>query len=256
MCTIPNKPIWAPCVRPRKRGFTLLEIMLAVAILSLIAVSIYRFVTTTIAAVRISSEQVRETSLMEAFMHYLREQMEALPAMRQGALTGESHRFGGVPSDELRWIASAGPGLLTRNADGEWYVTLTIQRVKGGKEYDLGFRRQDVDARTETTWLPLLGGVTAFEVRYFDPRAQAWMEKWADVVVRPTLVRVKLWRTVSPDPYEVVFPLPITPIQQMGLPTPPNPDGSASTTVLPAPIPGQAGTLQPGTMAQPLRIRR
>ena len=209
--------------------------MLAVAILSIITLSIYRFVTGTIAAVRISTDQVRDTSLMEAFVHYLREQMNSLPAARQGAILGEAHRFSGVSSDELRWISGPGPGLLTRNAEGEWNVTLTIQRVKGGKDFELGFRRQDIDARSEATWLPLLGGVNAFEVRYFDPRAQAWMEKWTDIAVRPALVRVKLWRGLSPDPYEVVLPLPVTPnAGQQQLPGPPGAN-------IPAPVPGQPG---------------
>lgn len=235
----------------RKTGFTLLEVMLAVAILGLIAISIYRFVITTVSAVRISSEKIRDTVLMEAFTHYLREQMQALPTGRPGALFGEAHRFDGVPSDELRWVCGPGPGLMTRNAVGEWYSTLTIQRTKKSKFYELGLRRQDTDARTTPSWLPLMGDINAFEVRYFDPRALAWMEKWTDNVVRPALVRIKLWRTVSSDPYEVVLPLPVVPVEQPGAGQPGTP-GVPPIPGMPGAIPRQAGP----NPAVPLRPRR
>jgi len=241
----------------RKRAFTLLEVMLAVAILALIAVSIFRFVMATVTAVQVSSEQIRDTVLMEAFSHYLREQMQALPPGRQGAIIGEAHRFDGVSTDELRWVCGPGPGLFTRNASGEWFSTLTIQRAKLGKGYVLGLRRQDVDARTEPSWLPLLGGINAFEVRYFDPRAMAWMEKWTDNLVRPALVRIKLWRSVSPDPYEVVYPLPVVPLQPPGAP-PPGAPGVPPIPGVPGALPGQPGAGVPGGPGSvaPIRGRR
>src|SRR5689334_24533747 len=42
--------------RVRQRGFTLLEIILAVAILGMMALAIYRFVQTNITAVRVAAE--------------------------------------------------------------------------------------------------------------------------------------------------------------------------------------------------------
>ena len=233
--------------------------MLAVAILGLIAMTIYRFVETTLFAVRVSSEHVRETGLMEAFTGYLRNQMQSLPAFRNGAISGEAHRFNNVPSDELRWIASPGSGLLTRNATGEWNVTLTIQRVKGSKEFELGFRRQDVEARSDASWLPLLPDVSGFEVRYFDTRAMAWMDKWTDIAVRPALVEVKLWRGGSPDAYDVILPLPVnTGMAPPGAPgTPGNPvipgiSGSIPT----APSAGVPRGYRPQLLRPPRRLTR
>ncbi len=190
-----------------KSGFTLLEVMMAVAVLALVGISIYRFVETTLAAVRFSTEQFRDNALTGAFSEYLRAQLQSLPASRKGVLTGEPHRFNDIPADELRWISGSGSGVLTRFAPGEWNVTLTTRALKNG-DAEMGLRRQDVDGHGEATWLPLFAGVKGFEVRYFDGRTQEWVEKWTDLTILPALVRVRLWRGASAEAYEVVLPLP------------------------------------------------
>ena len=195
------------CTDRKNAAFTLLEVMLAVCVIAMVGVSIYRFVETTLTAVRISTANARERALGTAFIDYLRGQMLALPSARTGAITGEPHRFDSVSSDELRWIARPGSGLLTRHATGEWTVTLTTKQLERG-EYELGLRRQDIEAKKEPGWLPLFRGVRGFEVRYYDPGLAEWVEKWTDVGSRPSLIRVKLWRDPSPEAYEVVLPIP------------------------------------------------
>lgn len=190
-----------------RAGFTLLEIMLAVAVLGLVAVSIYRFVETTITAVQTSQAEFRDRAVSESFTTFLRAEMERLPP-QLAAITGEPHVFNNVPWDELRWIANPGFGTMTRHAIGEYQITLTVQEPDGGGPLELGLRRQPLDGSQEATWFPLIKNVKGFEVRYFDSRGQQWMEKWTDLTIRPSLIRVKLWRGLSPDPQEIVLPIP------------------------------------------------
>jgi len=192
----------------RKRAFTLLEVMLAVAFLALVGMGIYRFVETTLTAVRISAEMEKEQSRIGAFATYLRKAMMTLPSARAGAITGEPHRFNNVASDELNWIAFPGSGLLTRHATGEWVVTLTATQLDGG-EYELGMRRRDIEAKRDAQWLPLFRGVRGFEVRYFDKNRKEWMEKWTDPQTRPLLIRVKLWRDPIPEAHEWIISIPV-----------------------------------------------
>jgi len=191
----------------KTKAFTLLEVMLAICVFAMVGVSIYRFVETTLTAVRVSTASERERALQTAFFAYLREQMLALPSARTAAITGEPHRFNNISSDELRWIARPGSGLLTRHATGEWNVTLTTKELQGG-EYEIGLRRQDVAVKKDPVWLPLFRGVRGFEVRYYDAGRAEWMEKWTDTIGRPSMIRVKLWRDPSPEAYEVVLPVP------------------------------------------------
>jgi prepilin-type N-terminal cleavage/methylation domain-containing protein len=199
-----------------KKAFTLLEIMLAVAVLSVVVLSIYRFVEGTITAVRVTDVQMRDNFMMDSFVDYLRSQLQSIPPTRQGALTGEPHKFNDIPSDELRWIATAGSGLLTRHAEGEWNVTLTTKQIPGSSSYELGLNRQDIEARNDASWLSLFKDVHGFEIRYFDSRAQSWMDKWTDLTVRPSLIRMRLWKGSSTEPREVIFQLPaVTPGAQL-----------------------------------------
>ena len=205
-------------IKARSAAFTLLEVMLAICVFALVGMSIYRFVESTLTAVRFSTESERERALQTAFFGYLRGQMLALPSAHTGAVTGEPHRFNRISSDELRWITRPGSGLLTRHATGEWTVTLTTKELQGG-EYELGLRRQDIEVKKDPVWLPLFRGVRGFEVRYYDTGRAEWMEKWTDVMNRPALIRVKLWRDPSPEAYEVVLPIPAKAQTASGQPT-------------------------------------
>ena len=192
--------------RGRRNGFTLLEVMLAVCVMALVGMSIFRFVEAALAGTGAASASERDRVLLAAFAGYLRTQMLALPGARAGAISGEAHRFHAVSCDELRWIARPGSGLLTRHAAGEWGVTLTVREVHGGT-HELGVRRQDAQGRRDAHWLPLFAGVRGFEVRYFDRARKEWMEKWTDLQTRPALIRVKLWRDPDPEAYEIVLPV-------------------------------------------------
>ncbi len=181
--------------------------MLAVGVIGLVGISIYRFVETTLTAARTTTEQFRQSAHLEGFANYLRAQMQDLP-VTLGAITGEPHRFDHISSDELRWIARPGSGMLTRFGRGEYNVILTSQPVAGGTGYEIGLRRQDTEAREESQWYPLFSGVAGFEVRYYDGRTQEWVEKWTDLTARPSVIRVRLWMEGEAEPHEMVFPIP------------------------------------------------
>ncbi len=95
--------------RRRQRGwaFTLLEIMLAVGILGMMALAIYRFVQTNIIALRISAENSVVDAQYSGFERLLSTQWQSLPP-GTGALLGEPFKFNDKPRDEITWTASAG----------------------------------------------------------------------------------------------------------------------------------------------------
>src|SRR5207302_5957774 len=176
----------------RQRAFTLLEIIMAVAILATMALAIYRFVQSNMIAIRLSSEATAADAHYDGLREVLMAQWQSLPSGK-GALLGDSFKSNDRERDEVRWICSAGPGLMTRYAAGDFVVALRLQSAKHGDGYDLGFLRKPKDDTSLTnaneTWIPLIENVQSLQILYFDPQRQ-WQASWNDARVLPRLVKV------------------------------------------------------------------
>ena len=196
-------------------AFTLLEITLAVAILGMMALAIYRFVSTNLTAVRLSTEINETDARYEGLANLLIEQLQALPP-GQGALGGEPYKFNGRSRDEMTWVCPAGPGVLTRYAVGEYFVTLRLRPIEGSDKMELGILRESEDddnpVPDEQSWVSLLTGVNSMEIRYFDPRLNAWVDRWTDRGTLPHLVRLTIDRPGNAVPWEAVLPLRRSPL--------------------------------------------
>ncbi|MEO5717342.1 MAG: prepilin-type N-terminal cleavage/methylation domain-containing protein [Chthoniobacterales bacterium] len=201
--------------RRRTLAFTLLEVTLAVAILAMMALAIYRFVSTNLTAVRLSTEMNESDARYQGLANLLTEQLQDLPP-GQGALAGEPFKFSGRSRDEMTWICPAGPGLLTRYATGDYSVTLRLRPMERSEEMELGIVRESEDEENPVpenkVWVSLLRGVRSMEIRYFDPRLNAWVDRWTDRSKLPHLVRLTIDRAGSSVPWEAVLPLRRSPL--------------------------------------------
>lgn len=197
-------------------AFTLLEIMFAVVILAMMSVAIYRFVQSNLIALRVSSEVNATDARYSGFESLLATQWQSLPA-GAGALVGEPFKLNERPRDEITWVTSAGPGLLTRYAAGEYRVSMRLRPVaKDSEKMEIGLARRpktdEANAADRESWIPLLPNVQSLQIRYFDPRLNTWVDRWTDTVTLPRLVKVAIARTDSPAPWEAIIALGRTPL--------------------------------------------
>ena len=199
----------------RARAFTLLEIMLAVAILGLMAVTIYRFVATNVVAIRLNTEATDLDARYEGFVNLLTEQLQNLPP-GQGKLSGDSYKFNGRSRDEMTWVCSAGSGLLTRYAKGDYSVTLRLRPIPKSDRMELGVVREPAEDTNPTeanqSWVSLMSNLSTIEIRYFDPRLNAWVERWTDRGTLPHLVQISIARAGETVPWQAIIPLRRTPL--------------------------------------------
>src|ERR1043166_5200185 len=91
------------------RGFTLLEIIIAVAILATMAMAIYRFVQSNLVAIQVSSAAIAADARYDGLREVLIAQWQSLPSGK-GALVGDTFKLDDRSRDEVRWICGAGPG--------------------------------------------------------------------------------------------------------------------------------------------------
>ncbi len=126
----------------RPGAFTLLEVTLAVLILGLMSLAVYRFVQSNLIAMRASSEVNTADARYDGLRDLLLSQWQSLPPGK-GAMIGEPAKLNDRPRDEIRWISGAGAGLLTRYAPGDFDVWLRIQpEAKDKDQFDLGLLRR------------------------------------------------------------------------------------------------------------------
>ena len=202
-------------VRGRYRGFTLLEIMLAVAILGMMAIAIFRFVQTNLTALRFSSETVAADAQYDGLRDLLTTQWQSLSPLR-ARMVGEPFKLNDRERDEIKWNCGAGPGLLTRYAPGEFTAVLRLQPGDDdNSRLDLGILRKpqedsDIGEKNET-WVPLIKNVGSLEISYFDPNANNWLPRWPGGNRLPTLVKVSIARPDAAEPWEAIIPLRRTP---------------------------------------------
>jgi prepilin-type N-terminal cleavage/methylation domain-containing protein len=195
----------------RRRGFTLLEIIMAVAILATMAMAIYRFVQSNLIAIRLSSETLASEARYDGLREVLEAQWQSLPSGK-GALMGDAFKLNDRQRDEIRWTCSAGPGLMTRYAAGDFVVALRLQSEKKDSDrLDLGFLRKPKDDSALTnaneSWIPLIENVRSLQFRYFDARLNVWVERWTDAGTLPRLVKVIVGRSDAVAPWEAIIPL-------------------------------------------------
>src|SRR6266446_8772194 len=131
--------------KDRSLAFTLLEITLAMAILAMMSVVIYRFVQSNLTALRVSSEASAADARYSGLRDLLMTQWQGL-SPGNGAMTGEPFKLNDRPRDEIKWTCGAGPGLLTRYAAGDFTVWMRLQQEKDKSDrLDLGLLRKPHD---------------------------------------------------------------------------------------------------------------
>src|SRR5436305_4252063 len=162
----------------RYRGFTLLEIMLAVTILGMMALAIFRFVQTNLTALRFSSETAAADAQYDGLRDLLTTQWQSLSPLR-ARMIGEPFKLNDRERDVLTWICSAGPGLLTRYAPGEFIVALRLQpEDEKSDRLDLGLLRKPKDAsdigERHEKGVPLVKNVSSLQISYFNPGLNTW----------------------------------------------------------------------------------
>src|SRR5437763_13917303 len=98
--------------RAKRRAFTLLEIMLAVAILGMMSMAIFRFVQSNLIALKFSSETAAAEAQYDGLRDLLTTEWQSLTPMRAN-LTGEPFKLNERERDEIKRRCGAGPRALS-----------------------------------------------------------------------------------------------------------------------------------------------
>lgn len=208
-----NKPL-----PERYRAFTLLEVMLALAILTLLAGALYAMVDATLRATSELEMRTNRSQQIRGFIELCRKTFRALPASSSFAVRINQEGENLMPELVFR----NAPGLFAWGEPGE-EPTSTILGVRpqlGGlvslsllQDSDEEIGSYLLGGSPKQAWLPLISGLRKVEWRFYDPRTTVWMKEWKEQGFRPSLVELTL--TIEEGPQRYVFWVP--PVQQQPL---------------------------------------
>jgi len=205
----------------RRAAFTLLEAMIAVMILALTGLTIFKFVQGTLKALNYSIEDTEHQLEVERLVALVQEALYSLQPRASGTLLGDSLKTGNRNLDTLEWRSRGGVGLMTTAATGEYRVQLRIMPLKDNpNQYEIGLWRRPALLDTEgglvaggsdkdADWVPLLSDADGLMIRYWDGALNQAAVRWTDQATRPKFVTISIWRKGDPIPYEAVLTVPV-----------------------------------------------
>jgi prepilin-type N-terminal cleavage/methylation domain-containing protein len=234
------------------RAFTLLEVILSMAILAMLAASVYAIVSSSISASKIAMEQQLTLRRLDSFLRVTRDAFVNLPG-RASVFLEIAKSSGGQP--EPRLVLGNVQGLFGMPSLGGGTLVLAARPRSDGTRTITMLRippnctDRELEAAYESPGIPLLPKARKPTWSFQSPGAgNDWKIEWPQGSPRPSLVRLQFEMNDLPDPIEAVFQVPEI--------SPPAQDQSTSTnsTNSPSSIPpgsGQSSATSPQKNTSP-----
>ena len=211
--TTATPPCAASVEFTRQSGFTILEVILAMAVLALLAGAIYAISMAAMQATHETLEEELTIRRLEGFLRITRDAFLNLPA--NGSVYLDSSSGNSIPDlyfekgSTLFGIPSLGGGALILAARARPDGTRTFSVLRLPKDVQ-GSERDHL--YEQGNWITLLPHVTKPHWSFF--RNGEWVDEWPQGAGRPQLVRLEMNLRALHAPIVATFYLP--PTSRMG----------------------------------------
>lgn len=204
-----------PADRPsRRRGLTLIEVMVALGVLVILVGGIFLIVQTSLKTVLSIDNQASRLDEITNMTDILRSGFRNLPP--KARLRGVTQNEGSVREHLL--IVRDAPGFLSWLSEAEAENTIVLLSIRQDDKNDgwriclkrfappQNFSKEDFDpknllrAGAKIPWLELVGDFRETGARFFDQDAQLWKDQWNDTRKRPGLIQFVLVSEIVRSP--------------------------------------------------------
>ncbi len=205
-------PPSAPVRRRRTAAYLLIEVLLAMAILTMVTALVFRIIETTVRTTRDVTYLQSLQERVDGIAELLRQNFSSLPPVVQFqtktfaggtelVFRRASFHFTSAPDVPLY-----GTVALACQPQGDGRVTLAFyQEAENARRHLI-----DENAEDKVRWSPLLRDLEAVTWRFYDPRNRTWRPDWPDGAVRPSLVEFSFRIAGQKAIHRLVFDWPQT----------------------------------------------
>ncbi len=199
--------------RVRVAAFTLVEVIVALAIFVLLAGGIYMTVDGALRGTATLSEEGLRSQRLDAFLALLRRTLHSLPstATFEGRIRDEDGKS--LPELQL----GEAPGFFSwglRGGSGAPVLLAARPQAGGGAVFSLLRLPEEAtememrEVLRKGRWLPLLPDLRDVKWRFYDRTTMQWLEEWKDPASRPALVELSFTLLGESSPRTNVFWMP------------------------------------------------
>ena len=181
----------------RRRAFTLIEVMVAIAIFALLVTAVYSTWVLIIKAAQVGQEAAAQVQRERITIRTIEDSLTCIQSF-QASMQDYQFLVENGQSPQLSFVARV-PDVFPRNGRfGDFNLrrlTFTVEAVSDS-ERDLVLRQHpilmDVDPAEQSTPLVLARNVQDFIVQCWDTNAMDWADTWDSTNSLPPMVRVTL----------------------------------------------------------------
>jgi prepilin-type N-terminal cleavage/methylation domain-containing protein len=163
-----------------KSGFTLLEIMVAIVLTSIVVLVAYAMAQATFDARATLATHLRQTESARALRELLRDALRNARAPQRPGDPGVT-----LSQNNLSFVAAGGAAPL--DPDYDWQITLS-PTPRG-----LQFTAVPLGHAPATQVSFLVPDVTRWDVRLLAPQGADWLADWSEPKVMPRAVTISFW---------------------------------------------------------------
>jgi Type II secretion system (T2SS), protein J len=197
----------------RRSGYLLLEVLLALAVLSISVVMIFKIIQTTLKVTADINFLQTQQRKVDGIYELLRRNFDSMPR----TCTFQTRTVNG----SLELIFRSAPFNFSWVASGENFGTVVIgSRIQADGRFALSVLQESanaldsyVDSRSQkkADWFPVMNDAERISWRFFDATSGKWSSDWPDIGTKPNLVELT-FKLAGRDRIErCVFRWPIAP---------------------------------------------
>jgi len=192
-------------------GYLLFEVLLALAILTIVVVLVFRIIQTTVRATTNVAFLQAQQEEVDGLFELLRQNFAAMPQVTQ--FQTRLHQG----ATEL--IFRRAPFTFSRTSEGPQFGTVVVSaRPQPDGRLSLGILQEpenalesyiDAGREKQANWFVLVADLDQLSWRFYDLSAKKWQTGWNDTATKPSLVEVTFRLSGQAQAQRGVFPWPV-----------------------------------------------